>query len=74
MAACGRRDVASLEHDEVRELALLYRQTAADLSTAREDPHAAPLALHRDDRIEERGARHLEGNARRRHDTRCAAQ
>lgn len=46
MAACGRRDVASLGHDEVRELALLYRQTAADLSTAREDPHAAALARY----------------------------
>ena len=30
----------------MRELALLYRQTAADLSTAREDPHAADLARH----------------------------
>ena len=31
VAACGRRSVASLSHPEVRELALLYRQTAADL-------------------------------------------
>lgn len=46
VAACGRRSVASLDHDEVRELALLYRQTAADLSTAREDPGAAALARH----------------------------
>lgn len=46
MAACGRGGVASLGHDEVRELALLYRQTAADLSTAREDPNGAPLARH----------------------------
>lgn len=46
MAACGRGGVASLAHDEVRELALLYRQTAADLSTAREDPSGAALARH----------------------------
>ena len=38
--------MASLSHEEVRELALLYRQTAADLSTAREDPTAAELARH----------------------------
>lgn len=38
--------MASLSHDEVRELALLYRQTAADLSTAREDPTAGELARH----------------------------
>jgi len=30
----------------VRELALLYRQTAADLSSAREDPHSAALARY----------------------------
>jgi uncharacterized membrane protein SpoIIM required for sporulation len=46
IAACGRRSVASLSHEEVRELALLYRQTAADLSTAREDPSSAALARH----------------------------
>jgi len=46
VAACGRRSVASLAHDEVRELALLYRQTAADLSTAREDPGSAALARY----------------------------
>jgi len=34
----------SLPHDELRELALLYRQTAADLSTLREDPAGARLA------------------------------
>jgi uncharacterized membrane protein SpoIIM required for sporulation len=38
--------VASLTHDEVRELALLYRQAAADLSTAREDPHGAALTRY----------------------------
>jgi uncharacterized membrane protein SpoIIM required for sporulation len=38
--------VASLSHQEVRELALLYRQTAADLSTARADPTAGELTRH----------------------------
>ena len=46
MTACGPRSVASLTHDEVRELALLYRQAAADLSTAREDPHSAALTRY----------------------------
>jgi uncharacterized membrane protein SpoIIM required for sporulation len=46
IAACGRRSVAALAHEEVRELALLYRQTAADLSTAREDPASTALARH----------------------------
>jgi uncharacterized membrane protein SpoIIM required for sporulation len=44
--ACGRRGIAALTHDELRELALLYRQTAADLSVAREDPSSAPLARY----------------------------
>ena len=38
--------MAALTHDEVRELALLYRQTAADLSTARADAATAPLAAY----------------------------
>ena len=38
--------MASLNHAEVRELALLYRQTAADLSTAREDPGSAALTRY----------------------------
>ena len=33
----------------MRELALLYRQTAADLSIAREDPASAPLARYLND-------------------------
>ena len=49
MTACGRRSVSALTHDEVRELALLYRQTAADLSTAREDPASASLARYLND-------------------------
>jgi uncharacterized membrane protein SpoIIM required for sporulation len=46
VAACGRQGVAALAHDEVRELALLYRQTAADLSSAREDPNSAALTRY----------------------------
>jgi uncharacterized membrane protein SpoIIM required for sporulation len=49
VAACGRRSVAALSHAEVRELALLYRQTAADLSTAREDAASAALARYLND-------------------------
>src|SRR5688572_19285669 len=49
VTACGRRSVSALTHDEVRELALLYRQTAADLSTAREDPASASLARYLND-------------------------
>ena len=41
--------MASLNHEEVRELALLYRQTAADLSTAREDPSSVALARYLND-------------------------
>lgn len=36
----------ALSHREVRELALLYRQTAADLSTARANPTSADLARY----------------------------
>jgi uncharacterized membrane protein SpoIIM required for sporulation len=42
--ACGRRGITALTHRELRELALLYRQAAADLSVAREDRGSAPLA------------------------------
>lgn len=44
MNACGRRGIAALTHQDLRELALLYRQTAADLSVARDDPASAALA------------------------------
>ena len=44
--ACARRGVGALGRAELRELALLYRQTAADLSVAREDPAGAPLARY----------------------------
>src|ERR687897_2047657 len=40
----GRAGVSALTHTELRELALLYRQTAADLSAAREGAANAQLA------------------------------
>ena len=46
LTACGRAGVSALTHRELQELALLYRQTAADLSTARADPTSAALAQH----------------------------
>lgn len=45
-AACARRGVGALGREELRELALLYRQTAADLSVVREDPASAALARY----------------------------
>jgi uncharacterized membrane protein SpoIIM required for sporulation len=49
VAACGTRSIAALSHEQVRELALLYRQTAADLSILREDPASAPLTRRLND-------------------------
>jgi len=46
VAACDRRGVRALGRTELRELALLYRQTAADLSIARDDRGAEPLARY----------------------------
>jgi uncharacterized membrane protein SpoIIM required for sporulation len=46
VAACAKRGVAALSHAELRTLALLYRQTAADLSVARDDPASAALARY----------------------------
>ncbi len=46
LSGCARNGVRSLNHRELRELALLYRQTAADLSTARADPRSASLARY----------------------------
>jgi uncharacterized membrane protein SpoIIM required for sporulation len=46
LLARGQGGVSQLSHDELRELALLYRQTAADLSTAREHRADAHLARH----------------------------
>src|SRR5688572_7810074 len=42
----GRDGVAALTHQELQELALLYRQTAADLSAAREFAANAQLAAY----------------------------
>jgi uncharacterized membrane protein SpoIIM required for sporulation len=44
LLAQAHHGVAHFTHDELRELALLYRQTAADLSTAREHRADAQLA------------------------------
>jgi uncharacterized membrane protein SpoIIM required for sporulation len=44
--ARGQRGVSSFAHDELRELALLYRQTAADLAAAREHRADAELAAY----------------------------
>ena len=46
LLARGRAGVTALAHTELRELALLYRQTAADLSAARENPANAQLAAY----------------------------
>src|SRR5687768_13164444 len=42
----GQAGVSGLTHRELQELALLYRQTAADLSAAREDAATAQLAAY----------------------------
>ena len=42
----GRRGVASMAHDELQDLGLLYRQTASDLATVREDTTSRPLASY----------------------------
>lgn len=42
----GTGSVRALSHMELRELGLLYRQAASDLSTVREDPTSAQLARH----------------------------
>src|SRR5262249_13024977 len=46
LGACEHRGIRALDHRDLRELALLYRQTAADLSTARADPRSASLARY----------------------------
>src|SRR5579884_1693139 len=42
----SKHGLSALSHDELRELALLYRQTAADLSVALEDPSSTQLATY----------------------------
>jgi uncharacterized membrane protein SpoIIM required for sporulation len=46
LVARGRRGISDLPHAELRELAQLYRQTAADLSTVRERPGGAQLSAY----------------------------
>ena len=46
VAACRGRDISALSTSDLRELAQLYRQTAADLATAREDPSSRRLAAY----------------------------
>jgi len=41
-----RRGVAALDHDELQELGLLYRQTASDLATVREDITSRPFSSY----------------------------
>src|SRR3984957_10321772 len=42
----GRRGAAALDHDELQELGLLYRQTASDLATVREDITSRPFTSY----------------------------
>jgi uncharacterized membrane protein SpoIIM required for sporulation len=42
----SRRGVSSLTHQELRELGLLYRQTASDLSVVREDASSRQLTVY----------------------------
>jgi uncharacterized membrane protein SpoIIM required for sporulation len=42
----GRRGVVALSHDELQELGLLYRQTASDLATVREDITSRPFTSY----------------------------
>jgi uncharacterized membrane protein SpoIIM required for sporulation len=46
VAVSGRKSVTSLKPAELQELALLYRQSASDLSTVREDPTSRQLAMY----------------------------
>jgi uncharacterized membrane protein SpoIIM required for sporulation len=46
VALSGRGSIASLKSTELQELALLYRQSAADLATVREDPASKQLAVY----------------------------
>lgn len=44
--AAGRKGLSSLTRAELRELGLLYRQTAADLAVVREDPSSPHFARY----------------------------
>jgi uncharacterized membrane protein SpoIIM required for sporulation len=46
VTASGRKSVTAFAPAELQELALLYRQSASDLSTVREDPTSTQLAIY----------------------------
>jgi uncharacterized membrane protein SpoIIM required for sporulation len=46
LALSGRGSIASLKSTELQELALLYRQSASDLASVREDPTSKQLAVY----------------------------
>lgn len=46
LALSGRGSIASLKSTELQELALLYRQSASDLATVREDAASKQLAVY----------------------------
>jgi uncharacterized membrane protein SpoIIM required for sporulation len=46
VGATGRKSVTAFTPAELQELALLYRQSASDLSTVREDPTSTQLAIY----------------------------
>jgi uncharacterized membrane protein SpoIIM required for sporulation len=46
VTTAAQRGIGALPHADLRDLASLYRQTAADLSVAREDPSSAALARY----------------------------
>jgi uncharacterized membrane protein SpoIIM required for sporulation len=46
VALSGRGSIASLKSTELQELALLYRQSASDLATVREDASSKQLAVY----------------------------
>jgi uncharacterized membrane protein SpoIIM required for sporulation len=46
LVTSASRGVKSLSHDELQELSLLYRQTAADLAAVRQDPSSVHFARY----------------------------
>jgi uncharacterized membrane protein SpoIIM required for sporulation len=46
VALSGRGTIGSLKSTELQELALLYRQSASDLATVREDPASKQIAVY----------------------------
>jgi uncharacterized membrane protein SpoIIM required for sporulation len=46
LVVSAREGVKSLSHDELQELSLLYRQTAADLAAIRQDPSSVHFARY----------------------------